>query len=149
MHSYRTHTCGELRKSHVGDTVRISGWVFRRRDHGHFLFIDLRDHYGITQVVFHPERDFFEKATHLKYESVITITGKVIARGEGTVNAAMPTGEIEVVVDELVIQSMAETLPMLVDGKEDSAEDLRLKYRFLDLRRDKLHKNIIMRTQII
>jgi aspartyl-tRNA synthetase len=149
MHPYRTHTCGELRKSHVGDTVRISGWVFRRRDHGHFLFIDLRDHYGITQVVFHPERDFFEKATHLKYESVITITGKVIARGEGTINSNMTTGEIEVVVDELIIQSMAETLPMLVDGKEDSAEDLRLKYRFLDLRRDKLHKNIIMRTQII
>jgi len=149
MHPYRTHTCGEIRKSHVGDTVRISGWVFRRRDHGHFLFIDLRDHYGITQVVFHPERDFFEKATHLKYESVITITGKVIARGDGTVNPAMATGEIEVVVDELVIQSMAETLPMLVDGKEDSAEDLRLKYRFLDLRRDKLHKNIMLRTQII
>ncbi len=149
MHLYRSHTCGELRKSLVGDTVRISGWVFRRRDHGHFLFIDLRDHYGITQIVFHPERDFFEKATHLKYESVITVTGKVIARGEGTVNSAMPTGEIELVVDDLVIQSMAETLPMLVDSKEESPEDLRLKYRFLDLRRDKLHKNIILRQQVI
>ncbi len=149
MHPYRTHTCGELRKSHVGDTVRISGWVFRRRDHGHFLFIDLRDHYGITQIVFHPEREFFEKATHLKYESVITITGKVIARGEGTINPSMNTGELEIVVDELIVQSMAETLPMLVDGKEDSPEDLRLKYRFLDLRRDKLHKNIILRQQVI
>ncbi len=149
MHPYRTHTCGEIRKSHVGETVRLSGWVFRRRDHGHFLFIDLRDHYGIAQVVFHPERDFFEKATHLKYESVITITGKVIARAEGTINPSMDTGEIEIVVDELIIQSMAETLPMLVDGKEDTAEDLRLKYRFLDLRRDKLHKNIMLRTQVI
>ena len=149
MHPYRTHTCGELRKSHVGETIRISGWVFRRRDHGHFLFIDLRDHYGLTQIVFHPERDFFAQATHLKYESVITITGKVIARGEGTINPVMDTGEIEVVVDELVIQSMAETLPMLVDGKEESPEDLRLKYRFLDLRRDKLHKNVMLRTQII
>src|SRR5690606_16271436 len=86
MHLYRTHTCGQLRNSNVGDTVRLSGWVFRRRDHGHFLFIDLRDHYGITQIVFHPERSFFDQATRLRYESVITITGKVIARGEGTIN---------------------------------------------------------------
>ena len=149
MHQYRSHTCGELRKSHVGETVRISGWVFRRRDHGHFLFIDLRDHYGISQIVFHPEREFFDQATRLRYESVITITGKVIARGEGTVNPAMATGEVEIVVHEMIIQSMAEQLPILVDGKEESPEDLRLKYRFLDLRRDKLHKNIILRQQVI
>ncbi len=149
MHPYRTHTSGELRKSHVGDVVRLSGWVFRRRDHGHFLFIDLRDHYGITQIVFHPERPFFDQATHLRYESVITITGKVIAREPTTVNPNMPTGEIEVVVDELTVQSMAEPLPILVDGKEESPEDLRLKYRFLDLRRDKLHKNIVLRQQVI
>jgi aspartyl-tRNA synthetase len=149
MHQYRSHNCGELRKSHVGETVRLSGWVFRRRDHGHFLFIDLRDHYGISQIVFHPERDFFDQATRLRYESVITITGKVIARGEGTVNPAMATGEVEIVVHEMIIQSMAEQLPILVDGKEESPEDLRLKYRFLDLRRDKLHKNIILRQQVI
>ncbi|MDB5105688.1 MAG: aspS [Fibrobacteres bacterium] len=149
MHLYRSHTCGELRKSHVGETVRLSGWVFRRRDHGHFLFIDLRDHYGISQIVFHPERPFFDQATRLRYESVITITGKVIARGEGTVNPSMATGEIEIVVDEMTVQSMAEQLPILVDGKEESPEDLRLKYRFLDLRRDKLHKNIILRQQVI
>jgi aspartyl-tRNA synthetase len=149
MHQYRSHTCGELRKSHVGETVRISGWVFRRRDHGHFLFIDLRDHYGISQIVFHPEREFFDQATRLRYESVITITGKVIARGEGTVNPAMATGEVEIVVHEMIVQSMAEQLPILVDGKEESPEDLRLKYRFLDLRRDKLHKNIILRQQVI
>ena len=149
MHQYRSHTCGELRKSHVGDTVRLSGWVFRRRDHGHFLFIDLRDHYGISQIVFHPERDFFDQATRLRYESVITITGKVIARGEGTVNPSMATGEVEIAVHEMIVQSMAEQLPILVDGKEESPEDLRLKYRFLDLRRDKLHKNIILRQQVI
>ncbi|MDQ3000053.1 MAG: aspartate--tRNA ligase [Fibrobacterota bacterium] len=149
MHLYRTHTCGELRKTNVGDTVKLSGWVFRRRDHGHFLFIDLRDHYGISQVVFHPERPFFDQATRLRYESVITVTGTVIARGEGTVNSSMATGEIEIVVNEMTIQSMAEPLPILVDGKEESPEDLRLKYRFLDLRRDKLHKNIILRQQVI
>jgi aspartyl-tRNA synthetase len=149
MHLYRTHTCGQLRKANVGETVKLSGWVFRRRDHGHFLFIDLRDHYGITQVVFHPEREFFDAATRLRYESVITIVGKVIARDGATVNPAMATGEIEITVNELIIQSMAEQLPILVDGKEESPEDLRLKYRFLDLRRDKLHKNIILRQRVI
>jgi aspartyl-tRNA synthetase len=149
MHQYRTHTCGQLRKTHVGETVRLSGWVFRRRDHGHFLFIDLRDHYGITQVVFHPERPFFDQATRLRYESVITITGRVIAREANTVNPAMPTGEIEVTVDELVVQSMAEQLPLLVDSKEDGPEETRLKYRFLDLRRERIHGNIVLRSQVI
>jgi aspartyl-tRNA synthetase len=149
MHAYRTHTCGELRKSHVGETIRLSGWVYRRRDHGHFLFIDLRDHYGITQIVFHPERSFFDQATRLRYESVITITGKVIARDGNTVNPTMPTGEIEITVDELSVQSMAEQLPLLVDGKEDGPEDTRLKYRFLDLRRERIHKNIVLRSQVI
>jgi aspartyl-tRNA synthetase len=149
MHAYRTHTCGQLRKSNVGDVVRLSGWVYRRRDHGHFLFIDLRDHYGITQIVFHPERAFFDQATRLRYESVITVTGKVIARDGNTVNPSMPTGEIEVVVDELSVQSLAEQLPLLVDGKEDGPEDTRLKYRFLDLRRERIHKNIVLRSQVI
>ena len=149
MHLYRSHTCGALRKAQVGETVKLSGWVFRRRDHGHFLFIDLRDHYGITQVVFHQERPFFDAATRLRYESVITITGKVIARDAATVNPTMPTGDIEINVLEITVQSMAEQLPILVDGMEESPEDLRLKYRFLDLRRDKLHKNIILRQQVI
>ncbi len=149
MHQYRSHTCGELRKTHVGETVRLSGWVYRRRDHGHFLFIDLRDHYGITQVVFHPERPFFDQATRLRYESVITVTGKVIAREANTVNPSMGTGEIEITVNELTIQSLAEQLPLLVDSKEDGPEDIRLKYRFLDLRRERIHRNIVLRSQVI
>jgi aspartyl-tRNA synthetase len=149
MHPYRSHTCGELRKSQVGETVRLSGWVFRRRDHGHFLFIDLRDHYGITQVVFHPERAFFDQATRLRYESVITVTGKVIAREANTVNPGMPTGEIEITVNELTVQSLAEPLPLLVDSKEDGPEDTRLKYRFLDLRRERIHGNIVLRSKVI
>ncbi len=149
MHLYRSHTCGALRKEHVGQTVKLSGWVFRRRDHGHFLFIDLRDHYGVSQLVFHPERDFFDGATRLKYESVITVTGHVVAREPNTVNPAMPTGEVEIVVDALEIQSVAEPLPFLVDDKDGGPEELRLRYRFLDLRREKLHRNIVLRSQII
>ncbi len=149
MHAYRSHTCGELRKEHVGQTVKISGWVFRRRDHGRFLFIDLRDHYGVSQTVFHPERAFFEAATRLRYESVITITGTVVAREPGTINPGMSTGEVEVVVDTLEIQSAADPLPFLVDDKDGGPEELRLKYRFLDLRREKLHRNIQLRSQII
>ncbi len=149
MHLYRSHTCGDLRKEHVGQTVRLSGWVFRRRDHGRFLFFDLRDHYGVAQAVFHPERPFFESATHLRYESVITITGHVVAREPGTINAAMSTGEVEVVVDEFEIQSLADPLPFLVDDKDGGPEELRLKYRFLDLRRDKLHRNVQLRSRII
>ena len=149
MHPYRSHTCGALRKEHVGQTVKLSGWVFRRRDHGRFLFIDLRDHYGVTQIVFHPERDFFETATHLKYESVITVTGHVIAREGNTVNPSMATGEIEIVVDTFELQSAAAPLPFLVDDKDGGPEELRLKYRFLDLRREKLHRNIVLRSQII
>jgi len=149
MHAYRTHTCGALRKSHVGETVRLSGWVFRKRDHGHFCFIDLRDHYGFTQVVIHPEREFFEAATRVRYESVITITGRVIARSENTVNAQNPTGEIEVTVDAFEIQSSADPLPFLVDDKDGGPEEMRLKYRFLDLRREQLHRNVTLRSHII
>ncbi len=149
MHAYRSHTCGELRKEHVGQTVKISGWVFRRRDHGRFLFIDLRDHYGVSQTVFHPERDFFEVATKLRYESVITVTGHVVAREPGTINSSMSTGEVEIVVDAFEIQSAADPLPFLVDDKDGGPEELRLKYRFLDLRREKLHRNIQLRSQII
>ncbi|HAO99799.1 MAG TPA: aspartate--tRNA ligase, partial [Fibrobacteres bacterium] len=129
MHLYRSHNCGQLRKEHVGQTVKLSGWVFRRRDHGRFLFIDLRDHYGVSQAVFHPERSFFDSATKLRYESVITIVGHVVAREANTVNPSMPTGEVEVVVDELEIQSLADPLPFLVDDKDGGPEELRLKYR--------------------
>ena len=149
MHLYRSHNCGQLRKEHVGQTVKLSGWVFRRRDHGRFLFIDLRDHYGVSQAVFHPERSFFDSATKLRYESVITIVGHVVAREANTVNPSMPTGEVEVVVDELEIQSLADPLPFLVDDKDGGPEELRLKYRFLDLRREKLHANVQLRSQII
>jgi aspartyl-tRNA synthetase len=149
MHQYRSHTCGELRKEHVGQTVRLSGWVFRRRDHGGLLFLDLRDHFGVTQAVIHPERPFFDGATRIRYESVVTVTGRVVAREANTVNPAMPTGELEVVADALEIQSVADPLPFLVDDKDGGPEDMRLKYRFLDLRREQLHKNIQLRSQII
>ncbi|MBL8994305.1 MAG: aspartate--tRNA ligase [Spirochaetia bacterium] len=149
MHSYRTHHCGELNKSLVGQTVRLSGWIFRRRDHGQLLFIDLRDHYGVTQIVVNPDRKFFEEATHLSYESVITITGKVVARSAETANAAMSTGEIEVIVDELAVQSISAPLPLLVDSAEEGPEETRLRYRFLDLRRERIHKNITLRSKVI
>ncbi len=149
MHPFRTHTCDQLRKAQVGETVRISGWIFRKRDHGQLLFIDLRDHYGVTQVVVHPERAFFDETTRLRYESVITVTGHVVARTENTVNPAMPTGEIEVVADTLSVQSYADPLPLQVDSLEDGPEDTRLRYRFLDLRRERLHRNILLRSNII
>ena len=149
MHTYRTHTCGALRAEDVGQTVRLSGWVFRRRDHGNLLFIDLRDHHGVTQIVVHPERSFFDQATRLRYESVITVTGSVLARDANTVNPAMATGAIEVSVHELSVQSAAETLPLMVDGKDDGPEETRLKYRFLDLRRERIHRNIVLRSQVI
>ncbi len=149
MHLYRTHTCAALSKSQVGETVRLSGWIFRRRDHGQLLFIDLRDHYGVTQVVVNPDRPFFEQTTRLHYESVITVTGKVVARSSETVNANMSTGDIEVIVDELTVQSVADPLPLMVDSNEDGPEETRLKYRFLDLRRERIHKNIVLRSKVI
>ncbi len=149
MHPYRTHTCGELRKEHIGQTVRLSGWTHRRRDHGHLLFIDLRDHYGITQTVFHPEREFFEAATHLKSESVITVTGRVVARDPDTVNSKLGTGEVELVVDEFELQNASEVLPFLVAEPNPVDESIRLSYRFLDLRREQLHANVMLRSKVI
>lgn len=149
MHPYRTHTCGELKSEHVGQTVRISGWIFRKRDHGSLLFFDLRDHYGVTQVVIHPSRAFFEAASHQRLESVITVTGKVVARDQATINPSMGTGEIELVVDEYVVQSTADILPMQIDAEEPVSEDIRLKFRFLDLRRDEMQRNIILRSKVI
>lgn len=149
MHRYRSHTCAALRKSDVGSTVRLSGWVHRVRDHGGVLFIDLRDHYGITQVVADPDSPAFKAAETVRGEWVIRIDGLVKARTEDTVNKNMPTGEIELYAQEIEVLSAAKELPLPVFGEPDYPEDVRLKYRFLDLRRETLHRNIVKRTQII
>ena len=147
---YRTHTCGQLRPEHVGQEARLSGWVQRKRDHGNLLFIDLRDHYGVTQVVVDSSSPVFAAAEAVRNESVITVTGKVVARDKATVNPRLATGEIELDAAEMVVQSMAEPLPIPVYQENDTTpEELRLKYRFLDLRKDKLHRNIILRSQVI
>ncbi|MEY9197873.1 aspartate--tRNA ligase [Sinorhizobium sp. CCBAU 05631] len=149
MHRYRSHTCAALRKSDVGSTVRLSGWVHRVRDHGGVLFIDLRDHYGITQVVADPDSPAFKMAETVRGEWVIRIDGTVKARTDETVNKNMPTGEIELYAREIEVLSAAKELPLPVFGEPDYPEDVRLKYRFLDLRRETLHKNIIKRTEVI
>ena len=149
MHPYRTHNCGELKLDHVDQTVRISGWVFRKRDHGQLLFIDLRDHYGLTQVVVTPDRAFFDECQRVRSESVIVVTGKIVARSSDTINEALPTGKIEVMAESITIESLADPLPFQITVEDDGPEETRLKYRFLDLRRDHLHKNILLRSQII
>jgi len=147
-HPYRTHTCGELRTAHVGQTVKLSGWVFRKRDHGGLLFYDLRDHYGLTQIVVDSDRPFFEASQQIKLESVITIVGTVKARMPETVNKGLATGDIEVFASELVVLNAAETLPLQLHNDNDP-EDTRLKYRFVDLRRERLHQNIVQRSRVI
>jgi aspartyl-tRNA synthetase len=149
MHSYRTHTCNELRLTHAGQAVKLSGWVFRKRDHGGILFIDLRDHYGLTQIVVHPSRTFFDELTKLRLESVIIVEGIVTRREPATVNPDLPSGEVEVVADACTVESAAEQTPIYLAGDEDCAEELRLKYRFLDLRRESLHANIVLRSRVI
>lgn len=149
MHPFRTHNCNELRKSHVGSTVKLSGWVHRKRDHGQLLFIDLRDHYGITQLVTDESSDFFDAATQVRYESVITITGEVVARAAEAVNTGIDSGEIEVKITDWKIESAADPLPLQVNSDKDFPEDTRLRYRFLDLRREKIHRNIVLRSQVI
>ncbi len=149
MHTYRSHTCGELRKSHVGETVRLSGWLHRRRDHGGVMFVDLRDHYGLTQIVFNPGAAGFATVERLRAESVITLEGKVVARDESLINAGLTTGAIEVVAGAVTVQSEAAELPLPVFGEPDYPEDIRLKNRFLDLRRETLHKNMILRSNVI
>ena len=149
MHAYRTHTCGQLRGQDVGQTVRLSGWVHRKRDHGGLLFVDLRDHYGLTQIVADSSDAVFATLDGLRAESVVTITGEVIARSAETVNANLPTGEVEVRAREVSVQSAAAELPLPVAGEQDYPEDIRLKYRFLDLRRDRLHANILLRSNVI
>jgi len=149
MHEFRTHTCGQLNKEHIGQEVKLSGWVHRKRDHGNLLFIDLRDHYGITQVVVTSDDAFLDLATAARYESVVTITGKVVARDGETVNANLATGEIEITTKTFDIESEADILPLQVNTDKDFPEDTRLKYRFLDLRREKIHNNIVLRSKII
>ncbi|MEM6339211.1 MAG: aspartate--tRNA ligase, partial [Pseudomonadota bacterium] len=150
MHIFRTHNCSELNQKHVGQKVKLSGWVHRRRDHGNLLFIDLRDHYGITQLVFtDQDLPLKDQASYLRYESVITVEGEVIARDQETVNTSMDTGYIEVSVNSYIVESEAEMLPMIVNTDQEEPEDTRLKYRFLDLRRKKLHDNIMLRSKII
>lgn len=150
MHKYRSHNCSELRKTEVGQQVKLSGWVHRRRDHGNLVFVDLRDHYGVTQVVFNDQDPkLMDEAGRLRYESVITVVGRVVARTEETINTTIATGEIEVLAQELIVESMAEMLPLQVNSEQEAPEETRLKYRFLDLRREELHKNIILRSEVI
>ena len=149
MNYYRTHKCNELKISDVDTEVYLSGWVNRKRDHGGLLFIDLRDHYGLTQLVFDPESSAFDLAEKVSAETVIKISGKVVKRDDETVNPNLSTGEIEVYVDSLEVLSEAEELPLPVFGEPDYPEDIRLKYRFLDLRRETLHGNIVLRSKII
>jgi len=149
MHPYRTKTCGELRKENVGQTVRLSGWVHRVRDHGGLLFIDLRDHYGITQCLVDPASPAFAEAETLKPEWVVRVDGEVVARSAETVNPNLPTGEVEMKTKAIRVLSEAKELPLPVFGEPDYPEETRLKYRFLDLRRESLHVNIMKRQAII
>ncbi len=149
MHAYRTHTCAQLTKEDVGQSVRLSGWIHRKRDHGGVLFVDLRDHYGMTQIVADEDSPALELLDSLKLESVVTIDGEVKARSEGTVNPNLPTGAIEVFAKGCTVQSKADELPLPVAGEQEYPEDIRLKYRFVDLRRERVHANIMLRSKVI
>jgi aspartyl-tRNA synthetase len=149
MHAYRTHTCGALRLVDAGKTARLSGWVHRKRDHGQLLFVDLRDHYGVTQTVIDISSPLFRQTDALKLESVVTITGTVVRRSAETVNPKLPTGEIEVQIAEIAVLSESEPLPLPVNSDAEYPEEMRLKYRFLDLRREAIHRNIVLRSKVI
>ena len=149
MHRYRTHNCAALRSQDVGSTVKLSGWIHSKRDHGGLLFIDLRDHFGITQIVIPANSPLMNTAERLRVESVICITGKVVAREGETVNPKLPTGQIEIQAENLEIISEADVLPFQVTGNENYPEDLRLKYRYIDLRRERVHRNLMLRSNII
>ncbi len=149
MHRYRSHTCGALRESDIGNEVRLSGWVHRVRDHGGVLFIDLRDHYGLSQVVADPDSPAFKQVEKLRAEWVVRVDGKVRRRPDGTENPDLPTGQVEVYIREVEVLGPADELPMPVFGDQEYPEEIRLKYRFLDLRRDRLHANIMKRGAII
>jgi aspartyl-tRNA synthetase len=149
MHRYRSHTCGELRAAHIGEEVRLSGWCHRIRDHGGLLFIDLRDHYGITQCVADPDSPVFRDIEKLRSEWVVRIDGRVRQRPAETENPNLPTGAVEVFISAMEVLGPAGELPMPVFGDQEYPEDIRLKYRFLDLRREKLHQNIMTRGAIV
>ena len=149
MHAYRTHTCAALRAADVGQTVRVSGWIHRKRDHGGVLFVDLRDHHGLTQIVARAGSEALAILDGLRVESVVTVTGDVVAREGGAVNARLATGDIEVIAGQVEVQSSAAELPMPVAGEAEYPEDIRLKYRYLDLRRERLHANIMLRSAVI
>ena len=149
MNKYRTHNCSELSEKDLNNTVYLSGWLHRKRDHGNLLFIDLRDHYGITQCVLENKNKFFPILEKSKPETVLKITGKVVKRSTGTENMALKTGKIEISIQSVEVLSNAKDLPMPIFGEQDYPEDIRLKYRFLDLRREEMHKNIILRSKVI
>lgn len=149
MHLFRTHTCGQLRSSDASKTVKLSGWIHKKRDHGGILFIDLRDHYGITQVLVNPSSDFFENAESTKLESVITITGVVLIRSETNVNSKLDTGEIEVSVTSFLLESASQQLPFPISHETAIPEESRLKYRYLDLRHQRMHENIVFRSKML
>jgi aspartyl-tRNA synthetase len=149
MHAYRSHNCAALTESDVGQRVRLSGWIHRKRDHGQLVFIDLRDHYGLTQCVVDSSDASFALVEATRLESVVTITGTVLRRSDDTINDSLPTGHIEVRIEEFTVQSAADTLPLQVNSDEDSGEETRLRYRYLDLRRNRPHSNIMLRAQII
>ena len=149
MNKYRSHNCSELNEKDIGKDITLSGWLHRKRDHGNLLFIDLRDHYGITQCVIENKNKFFSILEKIKPESVLQIQGSVVKRAKGTENLDLKTGKIEVSIKNIHILSSAKELPIPVFGEQDYPEDLRLKYRFLDLRREEAHKNIILRSKVI
>ena len=149
MHPYRTHSCGALRLTHAGETVRLSGWVHRKRDHGQLLFVDLRDRFGITQCVIDVSSPLFKQLEDVRLESVVTVTGPVVARSAETVNDELPTGQVEVSVQEMTLQSAAAMLPLQVNSEEDYGEETRLRYRYLDLRRPKMQDKILLRANVI
>ena len=149
MHPYRTHHCAELRLSDEGTPARLSGWVHSKRDHGNLLFIDLRDHYGLTQCVIDVSSPLFETAEAARPESVLTVTGAVVERSEETVNASLPTGQVELKVEEIIVENTAEVLPMQVAGEAEYSDEMRLSHRFIDLRREKVHANMVLRSNVI
>ncbi|HIJ38052.1 MAG TPA: aspartate--tRNA ligase [Rhodospirillaceae bacterium] len=149
MHCYRTHNCGQLRSQDSGISARLSGWVHRKRDHGNLLFVDLRDHYGITQCVIDVSNPVFSVLESARPESVITVTGKVVDRSAETINAKLPTGSVELQIGEAVLQSTADVLPMQVAGEQEFPEEMRLRYRYLDLRREEVHANMLLRSHVI
>ena len=145
IHTYRTHNCAELRATHVGESIRLSGWIHRKREHSNVLFVDLRDHFGLTQIVAAAGSDVFKILDEARAESVITVDGVVVARDAATINPKLPTGEIEIHAKGVVVQSSAQELPLPVFGEAEYPEEIRLKYRYLDLRRERLHANIMLR----